>query len=498
MNRTKQSTGTTIRHGRAALLALTLAIAAGGPVGLASAGEDAAARAKDAAAIDVATSLSAAFRSAAARIDPSVVSIMVTKKAESPMMVGGPELPEEFKRFFGGRLPGAQLPSQPRSMPKARGEGSGVIVSDDGRILTNNHVIHDAETITVKLSDGRELPAALTGADPETDLAVIKIEASGLTAARIGSSDALQPGDWVVAVGSPFGLDHTVTAGVVSAKSRADVGLNTFEDFIQTDAAINPGNSGGPLINLRGEVVGINSAIRSAGGGNNGIGFAIPSSTFVRVMDSLIASGKVERGYLGVSTQALTADLATSLNADNPRGALVAEVVPDAPADKAGLRSGDIITAVNGRTVGSSRELVNTVGGLSPGEEAAITILRDGKPTTVTVNLGTRPTKGATAPATDPSTPTLGLSLQKMNDDLAKQLGMKDARGVLIAEVEDGSPAAEAGLESGHVILQAGGKDVENPADVAAAAKAAKDGKGLLLKVRHQNTTRFVVVKTGR
>jgi serine protease Do len=435
------------------------------------------------------------------------VSIRVSKRAEEPAMsgmgMGGMPVPEELKKFFGGMSPemapaprGRRVPSTPKA-PRAHGEGSGVIVSEDGLILTNNHVVDGADEIKVRLSDGRELEATVVGTDPETDLAVVKVGEKGLTAAKIGSSDAMLPGDWVVAVGSPFGLEHTVTAGVVSAKSRADVGLNTFEDFIQTDAAINPGNSGGPLINLKGEVVGINSAIRSADGGSNGIGFAIPSSTFGKVMDSLIARGKVERGWLGVSTQPLTTDLAASLNAENPQGALVADVLPDAPAAKAGLQSGDIITAVNGRSIASPRELINAVGGLAPGEPARLTLVRDGEARAMTVHLGTRPSKGQ-APAAKESpenSAPMGLSLQPMNEDLAGQLGLKSAGGVLVADVEEGSPAADAGIESGDVILQAGGKDVTSPADVLAAAGRADDGKGLLLKVRHRDSTRFVVVK---
>ena len=478
--------------------ALALALAAGGLFGpVAGAADD-----KSSAPIDVANALSTAFRSAAARIDPSVVSIMVTKAAQtSPVALGNDRMPEEFRRFFDqmspGRTPGPNGGRAP-SAPKAHGEGSGVIVSEDGRILTNNHVIEGADSIRVKLSDGTEHTAAVVGADPEPDLAVLKIDASGLTAARIGVSPSLLPGDWVVAVGSPFGLDHTVTAGVVSATGRADVGLNTFEDFIQTDAAVNPGNSGGPLINLKGEVVGINSAIRTGGGmGSNGVGFAIPSSTFKRVMDSLIADGRVHRGWLGVSTQPLTQDLAASLSAESPKGALVSEVVDAAPAAKAGLQPGDIITEVNGRAVASPRELVNAIGGLSPGDQANLKIVRAGSTESLAVHLGTRPSKAELATGVGSANPELsfGMSLQPLTKELAEQFGVKSDSGVVISDIEPGSAAEEAGLEPGDVILEAAGKKVDSPAAVAAASRDAAKGKGLLLKVKNQAGTRFVVVK---
>ena len=456
----------------------------------------------DTKAIEFADSLSAAFRDAAAKISPSVVNIMTTVKAQSisesqrgaPQM---PQVPEEFRRFFQFGPQGATPFGGMGQMPEQHGQGSGVIIRQDGYILTNNHVVDGADELTVRLQGGRELPATVVGVDPDSDLAVIHVDATGLPAAHMGNSDALQPGDWVVAVGNPFGLDHTVTAGIVSATGRGDVGLNTFEDFIQTDAAINPGNSGGPMVNLHGEVIGINSAIRSASGGNNGVGFAIPASLAEHVADSLISSGHVERGWLGVSIQPLTPELAASLGQSDAQGALVADVMPDTPAAKAGLESGDIITRVEQTNVDSPRQLMNTVAQHQPGEHIKLAVNRDGSSRTVQVVLGERP--GAQQITAVRETPhaagALGLRVQPLTPELASQLGIETTNGLVITEVQPDSPAARAGLQPEDIVLEAARQPVNSAADLAQAAQAAKDR--LLLMISRDGHPLYVVVKTA-
>jgi serine protease Do len=458
-------------------------------------------------AIEFADMLSAAFRDAAAAISPSVVNITMVDHPDAAAAPRGAApsdgIPEEFRRFFqfgpGGASPFGPLTPAPPA--ERRGQGSGVIIRSDGFILTNNHVVAGADELMARLEDGRELPATIVGTDPESDLAVIRVDARGLPAAVIGDSDRMQPGDWIVAVGNPFGLDHTVTAGIVSAIGRGGMGLNTFEDFIQTDAAINPGNSGGPMVNLHGELIGINSAIRSASGGNNGVGFAIPANLAMDVARSLIDNGRVERGYLGVGIQPLTPELAASLGHPDTRGALVAEVVPDSPAARAGVQAGDIVTHLDRQPVASSRDLLNTIGRRTPGDVVEVVVDRAGTERTIRLTLGERPGPQAEARG-DAATPTpsagdaLGMRVQPLTDQLARRLGVDaGTTGLVVTEVRTGSPAAAAGLRVRDVILDAGRKPVSSAEDLDRAAREATDG--LLLRVLRDGRATFIVVGSG-
>ncbi len=480
------------------------------------------------AAATFAKSLSAAFRNAASTVGGSVVSIRVEKKAsDSPAFFhGGPEgsdaspaLPpgmEKFmERFFqgqgmpaphGGAEPRGQNPSQGRhpAAPMMQGQGSGVITTADGMIVTNAHVVDGADTMTVVLADSNEYPAKLIGIDKDSDLAVIKIDATGLTAARFADSDQVQPGDWCVAVGTPFGLDHTVTAGIVSAKGRSGVGAAAFEDFIQTDASINPGNSGGPLVNLDGEIIGMNTAIRSSSGGSIGIGFAIPSTTIQSVMADLIKDGHVERGWLGVSIQPLTPDLAASMSAKPKAGVLIGNVMVGAPAAKAGIQDGDIVTAVNGQAVTEPGQLMSRIARVGPGKAASLTILRDGSEQKISVTLGKRPANPGAEAAKPAATANdrLGMSVQPLDKELRGQFNLgEDQRGLVITDVTAGSPAERAGLQPGDLILSAGGtsgKELDSAEQFGELSAKATAEKGLLLRVKRGDNARFVVVKPER
>ncbi|MBS0189975.1 MAG: Do family serine endopeptidase [Phycisphaerales bacterium] len=477
----------------------------------------------------IAKSLSTAFRSAASTISQSVVSIRVSKKSTTPAAFRGraeggnengqetPSLPpgteKFFERFFGGSggMPGMQDPSQgqaqpqnpgqgPRRAPVMMGQGSGVIATADGSIVTNAHVVDGADIITVALADGTEYEAKLVGIDKDADLAVIKIDAAGLAAAKFADTEEVQPGDWCVAVGNPFGLDHTVTAGVVSAKGRSGVGTAAFEDFIQTDTPINPGNSGGPLVNLDGEVIGINTAIRSNSGGNEGIGFAIPAPTVQSVMHELMTKGYVERGYLGVSIQPLTPDLAASMGTKPKRGVLLGDVVPGGPGAKAGLLAGDIVTSVNGQPVTDPGQLMSRIARLNPGSSAKLGVLRDGKEEAFSATLAKRPGSGsAPTPAAAPEKNNkLGLSVQSIDKSMREQFKLKDDEsGLAVTDVAAGSAAEAAGLQPGDVILAASGKAITNAEQFNELAGATSE-KGLLLRIKRGDNARFVVVKPER
>jgi len=434
--------------------------------------------------VEAARALSLGFRQAAKTISPSVVGIVSQHRGQA-LRMGSRGVPEElFQRFFGQNGQDGAPPL--RDHPSFTGQGSGVIVDAKGTIVTNSHVVRDASDFEVTLRDGRKFPATLLGIDTATDLAALHIEASGLQAARFGSSDELEPGDWVLAVGNPFGLDHTVTAGIVSAKGRTEVGIAAYEDFIQTDASINPGNSGGPLVNLDGHVVGINTAIHSRSGGSDGIGFAIPSSTVQSVLRGLESNGRVERGFLGVTLQPLTPDLAGSFGLDDARGALVATVLPGSPAEKAGLAAGDIVRKLEGKRVESSKLLRERIADLAPGKQVELVVLRDGKERTFSVELAVRAqqeeeTRAQPAPPAEESGPW-GLSLV-------------DRDGVLITAVEPASPAERAGLVAGARILAVGGASVRSVDECAEKLRGA--GKSVRLQVRGGRGEQFVVLQRG-
>jgi serine protease Do len=452
--------------------------------------------------IKVATSLSSAFQQVAQAVGPTVVTVQSTKSLRFSRR-GHRVLPPEFenspfRRFFDEGLSGPHG-SRPDSNGGLRqqGTGSGVIVSADGYILTNNHVIDGSDEVTVVLMGGKKQKATLVGSDPKTDLAVLKIDASGLVTAPLGNSDALRVGEWVLAVGNPFNLEQTVTAGIVSAKGRANVGIADYEDFLQTDAAINPGNSGGPLVNLKGEVVGINTAIATNTGQSAGIGFAIPINMARSIKDHLIANGRVQRGYLGVMIQDLNEDLSRSFKFDGIKGVLVGDVVPDGPGDKAGLRNGDIVTRYDGREMESVQHLRNTVAETTPGKEVEIDVFRDGKIEKLALKVGELDGKSvASGKASAGDVKKLGMTLQTLTPELARDLSLHEGtRGVLIMEVEPDGLAAFAGLQPRQVVTSVNGNPVADVEQFGREVMKRDLKDGLRLHVKSAQGSRFVYLK---
>ena len=443
--------------------------------------------------------LSQAFTKVAKQAIPAVVYIKVeqTVQGRSEGSFNDPfDLFSEefFERFFRRRLPEGQKPQQFRQ----QGQGSGFVVTNDGYILTNHHVVGEADRVTVVLHDGREFGAKLVGTDPRSDVAVIKIEDAGdLPTLPLGDSEALEIGEWVMAIGSPFGLSHTITVGVVSAKGRSRLGITDYEDFIQTDAAINPGNSGGPLINLNGEVIGLNTAIFSRSGGYMGIGFAIPINMARDIQAQLVSTGKVVRGYLGVRIQDISEDLAKSFDLKETKGALVAEVSKNTPAAAAGLEQGDVIVEFNGVPVEDVGQLRNQVAMTAPGKQVPIAIVRDGQRRELTISLGTLPEE-LTATAVPPVLQEeLGMGVQNLTDELAEQLGYEGKEGVVISEVEPGSPAASAGLRPGMLISQINRESVDDVEAFQEALAESSKTKQVLLLVEDRQGSRYVALSLG-
>ncbi|MDZ4861204.1 MAG: DegQ family serine endoprotease [Candidatus Hydrogenedentes bacterium] len=447
--------------------------------------------------------LSDAFAHVVESASPAVVFITMEKKAqEIPAgMFDGENMPEEF---FGIPLPPMfRGPQGPRSGgPMAVGQGSGFIITDDGYILTNNHVAGDADSLSVTLADGREFEAKLVGADPETEVALIKVDATGLPVAKLGNSDNLRVGEWVLAIGSPFGLDHTVTSGIVSARGRGDVRIVEYADFIQTDAAINPGNSGGPLLNIRGEVVGMNTAIVSRSGGNDGIGFSIPINMVKYVADQLKDHGSVARGYLGVGIQPLTPDLAKWFGTSENSGILVSEVVTDSPADKAGIKADDVIVALDGTTVGDTGAFRSHIAMTPAGDDVELTISRNGERVKKTISVGANAKademKQARRDADDTSKAQgkLGMALQPLTDEIADQFDLEGKSGVVVTEVVPGSPAARAGLRPGVLVTEVNRTPVNSVGDVQEALKDNKDGS-TLLRIQRGEVSQYVTIKAA-
>lgn len=442
---------------------------------------------------------SKAFAEIAKKTSPAVVFIKVEKTIKNRGVYGpfGPGNPfEQFnddflRHFFGDRFFGRR---SPRSY-KQVGLGSGFIISDDGYILTNNHVVGKADKIIVRLDDGREFKAKVIGTDPSSDVALIKIkDPEKLPFLPLGDSDALEVGEWVMAIGNPFGLSHTVTVGVVSAKGRSSVGIANYENFIQTDAAINPGNSGGPLINMEGQVVGINTAILSRSGGYMGIGFAIPINMVKIIKKQLLKKGEVTRGYLGVVIQDLTPDLRESFHLADTGGVLVADVSPDSPADKAGMKPGDVILAYNGKKVSDVGMLRNMVALTAPGTKVDITVMREGDRKELRVTIGNL--KNATFSRTTQSniTKELGFTVQNLTKDLAQQFGYEKKSGVLITEVIPGTPAQLAGLKPGMLILEVNRHPVKNIVQFVKRASDAIKSKKILLRIQDGEYSRFVIL----
>jgi serine protease Do len=423
---------------------------------------------------------------------PAVVSIASSRVVKVPQM---PFLNDPFfQQFFGGQLP--RGPQQERE----RGLGSGVIVSPDGYILTNNHVIDKATDIKVMLADKRELPGKVVGADPKTDIAVVKIAAGGLPTVTLGDSSKLQVGDYALAVGNPFGVGETATMGIISATGRNGLDIEDYEDFIQTDAAINPGNSGGALLDARGELIGINTAILSGGsGGNQGIGFAIPVNMAKHVMDEILKHGKVVRGYIGVGIQEVTPDLAKAFNVPAEKGALVGNVDPDSPGSKAGLQRGDVITEMDGQPISGPNDLRLKVGAMAPGTAVHLKVSRNGESRDVTLTLGEAPagkgTGNAALGGSPENTAMRGVQVNELTADTRHQLGLSsDVKGVVVTSVSDNSPAADAGLQRGDVIEQVNRQPVKSVADYEhLIGQAGK--QPLVLLVNRGGITTFVVVE---
>jgi len=429
------------------------------------------------------------FVDLAEALGPSVVNIKITKvqKTEMPEMPDLQDTPfgDMFKHFFG------DMPRTPQR--RMQGQGSGVIINGDGTILTNNHVVEGSTEILVTMSDKEEYKARVLGRDPKTDLAVIKIDAKGpFKPAVLGDSEATRVGEWVIAIGNPFGLSNTVTAGIVSAKGRI-IGAGPYDDFIQTDAPINPGNSGGPLFNMKGEVIGINTAIVPNG---QGIGFAIPIHTAKTLLPELVSKGTVTRGYIGVNIQDITDDLAKSLNLKTKKGALVADVVEGGPAEKAGVKRGDVITGFNHHEIADSHELASTVAATPVDGEVPLRVIRDGKEMTLNVKVAKLDAKeprfarsGETAPG------KWGLQLQDLTPDLARQLGVKTDKGVLVAGVEPGSPAEQASVQRGDVILEVNRHPVKGVEEAKELIEKSHSNDSLLLLVQRGGNNMYLVLK---
>ncbi len=410
------------------------------------------------------------------------------RRRQFPPMPGPGDPFEEFFRRFGPQRP----PSR-----EQRSVGSGFIISRDGYIVTNNHVIDGADTIIVRMSDEEEYEATPIGTDEKTDLALIKIEpAQLLPSVPFGQSAGLEVGNWVIAIGNPFGLSQTVTIGIVSAKGRV-IGAGPYDNFIQTDASINPGNSGGPLINLQGEVVGVNTAIYSRRGGNIGIGFAIPIDLAKSVVQQLREKGSVTRGWLGVMIQSVTPELAKSFDLADPKGALVAEVTPDSPAHRAGLERGDIIVAFNQTEIVNSRELPALVAQTPVGTQAIIGVLRGGKSQTLTVTLGELKDERQTEMASGEASPgNWGMTVTAITPDIRRQLQIEAAqKGVVVSEVEPGSAASRAGVRRGDVIEEVNRRAVASVSDFTTIVSEMQDQDRLLLLIRRSDFTSFFALR---
>jgi len=438
------------------------------------------------------------------RVEPSVVKVSVTERSANAVPDQmAPFLNDPmFRQFFGDQLPDGRSERRSFREPAPEGLGSGVIVSADGYILTNNHVVHGAEAIKVTLHDGRELAAKVVGTDPQSDLAVVKVDARDLPAITFADSDKIEVGDRVLAMGNPFGLSETVTSGMVSGLGREAEGI-PYEDFIQTDAAINPGNSGGALVDVEGRLVGINTAILSRSGGFQGIGFAIPSNLAHSVMEQLASTGKVRRGFLGVSLQDLSPELAREFKLDGTHGTVVTDVVPDSPAARAGVLGGDVILQFDGNPVVDGRHLKLTVADVAPGTKVPLEILRDGQSKTLTLEVAAQPKddriardeSDAAPDAADHDTGTLnGVAVGDLDPQARREFDVPlHVRGALVTQVDPSTPSAAAGLQPGDVIEEINRHAVSD-ADEAIKLTEHPDSKKTLLRVWNQNGSHYVLV----
>ncbi|PWJ85307.1 serine protease Do [Pseudaminobacter salicylatoxidans] len=499
----------TVSKSRSRFLAAAASVAIAGAIGLTAVTTETTPVLADAVRVDAPQVPS--FADVVERVTPAVVSVRVKAKVDqmsddgfSPFSQGFDNLPDDhpMKRFFRqfrgegerGWQDGRRWHRDHNRKPRPVAQGSGFFISEDGYLVTNNHVVEDGSAFTVVTNDGKELDAKLIGTDPRTDLAVLKVEDGGkFTYVDFADDSAIRVGDWVVAVGNPFGLGGTVTAGIVSARGR-DIGAGPYDDFIQIDAAVNRGNSGGPAFNLSGQVVGINTAIFSPSGGNVGIAFAIPASTAKQVVQDLIKDGNVKRGWLGVQIQPVTSEIAESLGLKDAKGALVAGVQDDGPAKKAGVVAGDIITQVDGKDVSSSRELARIIAANPPGKAVDVTLWRNGKSETLKLDLGVLPSSEKQASTEAPATP------EDQADALADLgltvTGADDGKGLVVTAVDPNSDAADRGIQAGDVITSVNSAEVKSAGDITQAmADAAKAGrKAVLVQVTRDDASRFVTL----
>jgi serine protease Do len=452
------------------------------------------------------------FTNLVEQVGPGVVNVEATigggsrgRRQARGQLPDDEQIPEIFRRFFGPGMPFPGMPQDPGNGPRGVSLGTGFIISGDGYVLTNHHVVDGADSVKVKLSDRREFTAKVVGSDEQSDVALLKIDAHDLPALRLGDSNQLKPGQWVVAIGSPFGLDHSVTAGIVSAVGRSNpYAGQQYVPFIQTDVAINRGNSGGPLLNTRGEVVGINSQIFSNSGGYMGVSFAIPIDLAMGAVKQLKATGKVQRGMIGVGLQAIDAETARGMGLPDTRGALIREITPGSPGEKAGLQTGDVIRSADGRAVEQSSDLPPIIGAMAPGTHVRLGILRDGKLRDVDVVLApldeallagndSRGPDESPASPSRPSSNPLGLVGEALDAADRKQLGLQPGEGVGIARVE-GLAARSAGVRAGDVVLKVGRNAVGSPAELDRQLRDAKPGQTVMLLLSRNGTSQFVAV----
>jgi serine protease Do len=434
------------------------------------------------------------------KVAPAVVKVFTSTKVHNTSFSGPPGMDDLLRRFFGDESEG-RAPRRNFGTPRQQGVGSGVITTKDGYILTNNHVVDGADEVRVALQDGREFTAKVIGRDPKSDVAVIKIDARDLPFVTMADSDKVEVGDVVLAIGNPFGIGQTVTSGIVSATGRASMGLD-YEDFIQTDAAINPGNSGGALVDAEGRLIGINTAILSRSGGNQGIGFAIPSNLSRDVMQSLVKDGHVTRGYLGVMIQDVTPALAKEFKLKEGSGALVGDVTPGSPAEKAGFKSGDVVIEFNGKKITDSRHLKLEAGRTTPGENVSVKILREGAPKTLEATVkempGTERLAGNDAHPKDDTGTLNGVTVGDLDHRARQQFNLPDSiNGVVITDIEPDSAAAEAGLKPGDVVQEINRKPVKT-AEEAVKLTERTNNKSTLLRVWRNGGSHYVVVDESK
>jgi serine protease Do len=446
----------------------------------------------------VAGQLSKEFRASAKKVRPAVVFIKAQMSSKKTATMGGgfgeepmdPMQEELWKRFFGPY----PFPQKPEGRaPSPTSQGSGFLISKDGQIITNNHVITNADHLTVTLNDGREFPAKVIGGDPNTDVALLKIEGDNFPFLTFADSDQVEEGDIVFAFGNPFGLKTSVTFGIISGKGRSELDIAPIEEFLQTDAALNRGNSGGPLSDASGNVIGLNTAIASTmGGGNIGIGFVIPSNLIKHVIGELQQHGKVVRGYLGVTLQKVEGDIAPAFGLETPRGALITDVIKEGPADKAGIKPGDIVLKINDKNIDTVGTLRNTISFMHPGDEAHLSLLRDGKEIKINVKVGSHPENEMLATEVQNS---FGLVVQELTADLAEQLGYTGDKGVVIKYVAPNSVAHLAGLKRGQLILSINRKPVQTAEEFYSSIRDRKPGSQIVLHVKEGQTLRFVILR---